>query len=153
MARLTALIEPVLQQAGAELVDLEVSGGGGRPLIRAYVDAETGITLDDCARLSRRIEAALETAAAVPERYVLEVSSPGIERRLTRRRHFERYTGREVAIRLFAKQDGRRRFVGSLERVLDRGDGSFAIVVSDSVGGSWTFGADEIAKARLHVSW
>lgn len=154
--RLAALIEPVLEETGAELVDLEVAGSRGRPVLRAYVDAPGGTTLDDCARLSRLIEAALESAGAVPERYVLEVSSPGLERPLRKRRHFERRTGQEVAIRLRAAREGRRQFVGTLERVEDHGDDSFAIVVVAGTGGAaeeWIFTEDEIARARLHVRW
>jgi ribosome maturation factor RimP len=151
-ARLTALIEPVVEREGAELVDLEVAGSPSRPIVRAYVDTEAGITLDDCARLSRSLERVLESAGAVPERYVLEVSSPGIERPLTRRGHFERYRGREVAVRLYQKREGRKRFVGTLESVDDHGDDAYAITLA-SPEGRWTFRAGEIARARLHVEW
>lgn len=151
--RLTALIEPVLEHEGAELVDLELAGSRGRPIVRAFVDTDHGVTLDECARLSRLLEAALETAGAVPERYVLEVSSPGIDRPLTRRQHFERYAGREVDVRLYAKRDGRKSFTGELERVIDQGDGSFAIEVSGEDEEFWTFTEEEIARARLHVQW
>jgi ribosome maturation factor RimP len=152
--RLAALIEPVLQRVGAELVDLEVAGSRGRPIVRAYVDTGAGVTLEDCTRFSRLLEAALESTGAVPERYVLEVSSPGIERPLTKRRHFEDYRGREIAVRLRAGRDGRRQFVGTLERVIDQGGGSYAIAVIAPDGEDrWTFGEDEIARARLHVRW
>lgn len=150
--RLATLIEPVVERAGAELVDLEVAGTHGRPIVRAYVDTEVGITLDECARLSRRLEEALESARAVPDRYVLEVSSPGLERPLRKRGHYERYLGREVTVRLHQKRDGRRRFVGALEEVAERGPGSFAITLAGAEG-RWTFDAAEIASARLHVRW
>jgi ribosome maturation factor RimP len=150
--RLTALIEPVVEREGAELVDLEVAGSLGRPIVRAYVDTEGGVTLDECARLSRRLEEMLESAGAVPERYVLEVSSPGIERPLTKRVHFERYLGREVTVRLHHKRDGQKRFVGTLEGIEDRDAGSYAITIADP-NHRWTFDATEIARARLHVKW
>ena len=101
-SRLIAALEPIVEQAGAELVDLEVAGSHGRPVVRAYVDTKQGITLDECARLSRLLEAELERTGAVPERYVLEVSSPGIERPLTRRSHFKRFVGQDVDVRLHA---------------------------------------------------
>ena len=152
--RLTTLIEPVLAAERAELVDLELAGTRGRPIVRAYVDTEGGVTLDACARLSRRIEAALEEAGAVPETYVLEVSSPGIERPLTRRSHFERFAGKDVDVRLHAKKGGRKRFLGVLETIEDRPDGGWAIVVRDADGEDrWTFESHEIARARLHVKW
>jgi ribosome maturation factor RimP len=149
--RMMVVVEPVVEQAGAELVNLEIGGSRGRPVVRVYVDKEAGVTLDDCARLSRLIERELESA-----RYVLEVSSPGIERPLSRRREFERFIGREIAIRLQVGRDGRKRFTGVLENVVDQGDDSFGIVVRDSVGGTadrWTFGHGEIANAKLHVDW
>lgn len=151
--RLKALMEPILEAEGAELVDLEVAGSRGRPVLRAYVDTEEGVTLDECARLSRLLERELEDAGAVPERYVLEVSSPGIERPLTRRRHFERYIGREVEVRLYAKREDRKKFVGTLEGVEERHDG-YAVVMTDPASGErWTFEDDTIARARLHVDW
>jgi len=150
-SRLIAVIEPIVEQAGAELVDLEVAGSHGRPVVRAYVDTLGGITLDECARLSRLVEAELERSGMVPERYVLEVSSPGIDRPLTRRQHFERFVGHEIDVRLYAKRDGRKKFVGTLERVegTERG---FRIIVRDEQE-RWTFADDEIARTRLHVRW
>jgi ribosome maturation factor RimP len=119
--------------------------------VRAYVDTEEGITLDECARLSRLLESELERSGAIPERYVLEVSSPGIERPLTRRAHFERFVGHEVDVRLYAKREGRKNYVGTLERVED-GDRGFRIVVRNDEE-QWTFAEDEIARARLHARW
>jgi ribosome maturation factor RimP len=148
-SRLITLVEPIVEQAGAELVDLEVAGSYGRPVVRAYVDTEEGITLDECARLSRLLEVELERSGAVPERYVLEVSSPGIERPLTRRAHFERFVGHAVDVRLYAKRDGRKKFMGTLE-VVEDGERGFRIVVRDGQE-RWTFAEDEIARARLHV--
>lgn len=149
--RLIAVLEPIVEQAGAELVDLEVAGSHGRPVVRAYVDTVEGITLDECARLSRLLESELERSGVVPERYVLEVSSPGIDRPLTRRAHYERFVGRKIDVRLYVKCDGRKKYVGTLERVED-GDRGFRIVVRDGQE-RWTFAEDEIARARLHVEW
>jgi ribosome maturation factor RimP len=150
-SRLIAALEPIVEQAGAELVGLEVAGSHGRPVVRAYVDTEQGITLDECARLSRLLEAELERTGAVPERYVLEVSSPGIERPLTRRSHFERFVGHEIDVRLYTKREGRKKYVGTLDAVED-GERGFRIVVRDGQE-RWTFAEDEIARAKLHVRW
>jgi ribosome maturation factor RimP len=150
-SRLIAALEPIVEQAGAELVDLEVAGSHGRPVVRAYVDTEQGITLDECARLSRLLEAELERTGAVPERYVLEVSSPGIERTLTRRSHFERFVGHEIDVRLYTKREGRKKYVGTLEAVED-GEQGFRIVVRDGQE-RWTFAKEDIARAKLHVRW
>lgn len=151
--RLSALIESLVAPEGVELVDVEVAGSRKRPVVRVYVDRHEGVGVDDCARISRLLEAGLETAAAVPETYVLEVSSPGLDRPLRERRHFERYVGRDVEVRLFTPRDGRRRIVGTLERVADADEDSFAITVVDPEGGRWTFVDRDIAKARLHWTW
>jgi ribosome maturation factor RimP len=150
-SRLIAALEPIVEQAGAELVGMEFAGSHGRPVVRAYVDTEQGITLDECARLSRLLEAELERTGAVPERYVLEVSSPGIERPLTRRSHFERFVGHEIDVRLYTKREGRKKYVGTLDAVED-GERGFRIVVRDGQE-RWTFAEDEIARAKLHVRW
>lgn len=151
--RLSALIEPLVAREGAELVDLEVAGSRRRPVVRAFVDRPGGIGVDDCARLSRLLETELETVGAVPETYVLEVSSPGMDRPLRERRHYERAIGREIEVRLYAPRDGERRLVGTLERVTDAAGGSFEIVVTGPEGRRWSLGEDEIARARLHWSW
>ena len=150
-SRLIAVIEPIVEQAGAELVDLEVAGSHGRPVVRAYVDTDAGITLDECARLSRLLEAELERLGTVPQRYVLEVSSPGIDRPLRRREHFERFVGQEIDVRLYVKREGRKKYVGTLERVEDAERG-FRIIVRDGQE-RWTVAEEEIARARLHVRW
>lgn len=106
---LEGVIEPVLEAMGYELVHLEWAASGGRRRIRAYVDHPDGVGLDDCARLSPIISNALDAAEVESEAtglarllahsYVLEVSSPGLDRPLSRRHHFERYIGRRVTVR------------------------------------------------------
>lgn len=154
--RLRELIESVLDREGFELFDLELSGSRARPVLRVYADLESGITIDECARLSRLLEGELESAAAVPERYVLEVSSPGLDRPLKKRGHFEQYVGEQVEVRLYAARDGRKRFIGPLLRVVWHEDGSYSIVVGDPDHASspgWTFDEKQIAGARLHPGW
>lgn len=151
--RLAVLIGPLVVREGAELVDLEVAGSRQRPVVRVFVDRPGGIGVDDCARLSRLLETELETAEAVPATYVLEVSSPGIDRPLRERRHFERHVGHEVEVRLYTPRDGRRRLVGVLEDVADTEGGAFAIVLVEPDGTRWTVAESEIARARLHWSW
>jgi ribosome maturation factor RimP len=98
-------LESQVEQLGYELVELEQLGSKGRPLLRLRIDRPDsdrgkGVTIDDCSRVSRAIEHFLDERGGVGERYVLEVSSPGIERPLHRRRDFERFAGREVVIKL-----------------------------------------------------
>jgi ribosome maturation factor RimP len=101
--RLLEELEERVDRLGYELVELERAGSRSRPILRLRIDrpgAEpgAGISLEECARVSRAIEAALDEDSRVSERYVLEVSSPGVERPLVRRSDFERFAGQEVAL-------------------------------------------------------
>jgi ribosome maturation factor RimP len=106
-------IEALVEQLGFEVVEIERAGSKKRPLLQLRIDrmaaaaeavgdaqaeAGAGVTLEDCGRVSRAVEAYLDERPDVPERYVLEVSSPGVERPLVRRRDFERFRGRTVAV-------------------------------------------------------
>lgn len=100
---LESVIEDQVERLGFELVELERAGSRARPVLRLRIDLPDGepgrgVTLEDCARVSRAIEAFLDAREDLSERYVLEVSSPGVERPLVRRRDFERFRGREIAV-------------------------------------------------------
>src|SRR5688572_28681773 len=94
------LVGEVVTQAGAELVDLDCAGSPRRPLLRAYVHVPGGTTIAACAELSRRIAARLDASALVAESYVLEVSSPGLDRPLRTWRDFLRLAGHPVLVRM-----------------------------------------------------
>ena len=98
-ARLLALIEPALAEQGVELVALEVLGGAKRPLLRIYLDQEGGIGIEDCARLSRSIGAMLDLDDPFAMRYILEVSSPGLNRPLAKPEHYKRHIGQRVRLK------------------------------------------------------
>ena len=100
-AELGKELETRLSRLGYELVQLEWAGGPRRPIIRLRVEREAldrPISLHDCTMVSRGIEAWLDGDARVPESYVLEVSSPGLERPLTRNRDFRRFRGHRIAV-------------------------------------------------------
>ncbi|MGQ0562974.1 MAG: ribosome maturation factor RimP [Gemmatimonadota bacterium] len=97
-------IEAHVAALGYELVELEQAGSKARPILRLRIDREESapdqaVTLDDCTRVSRSVEAFLDAREDLGERYVLEVSSPGVERPLVKRRDFERFAGQEVALK------------------------------------------------------
>lgn len=97
-------LEERIEEMGFELVELERAGSKRRPILRLRVDRPDstpgqGVTVDDCGRVSRALETYLEERADLPETYVLEVSSPGVERPLVKRRDFERFAGQEVALK------------------------------------------------------
>src|SRR5262245_47046192 len=106
LATLTTEVGARLADLGFELVDIRVGGTTPRARLQIRTDwrdaaaGSRGITVDDCATVSRALERWLDDSAVLGERYVLEVSSPGLERPVRRREHWERFVGREVHVRL-----------------------------------------------------
>ena len=88
------LLEPTIERLGYELSDLEVKLGGGSGVVRVFIDHPDGIGLDDCEKVSLAVSALLDVEDPVPGNYDLEVSSPGLNRKLTKVEHFQRFTGR-----------------------------------------------------------
>jgi ribosome maturation factor RimP len=111
---LAELVRPVVEGLGYELWDLEYLAGRGHGLLRVYIDAATGITLEDCERVSRAVSEVLDAADPVPGHYTLEVSSPGLERTLRTVGQFARFVGQSVYVELREPLDGRRRYKGWL---------------------------------------
>jgi ribosome maturation factor RimP len=113
-------IEERVAVLGYELVELERAGSKARPILRVRVDVPgsepgAGVSVEDCARVSRAIEEYLDDASDVSERYVLEVSSPGVERPLVRAADFTRFAGREIAVKMTKPlASGARRIEGQL---------------------------------------
>jgi len=114
--RLLALLQPVVEELGYELWELEYQPGRGNALVRIYLDTEAagGITVDDCERASRAVSEVLDTSDPIPGNYTLEVSSPGLERPLRTARHFAPYVGEQVFVETVHVVDERRRFKGVL---------------------------------------
>ena len=115
----TALIEPILDEMEIELVDIEYLSEQGRWILRIYVDESGGITLDDCARVSREIGDLIEVKDIFDQGYVLEVSSPGLNRRLKKEKDFERAVGKNIKIRMAIPLEGQQNFRGSLQSFQD----------------------------------
>ncbi|MCC6641642.1 MAG: ribosome maturation factor RimP [Deltaproteobacteria bacterium] len=116
-AELGNLVEPVVAGHGLELVDLDLVRGRGTWVVRVIVDTLEGdgrVAIERCAALSREIGSHLDAADAIPNRYVLEVSSPGLDRRLAREKDFVAACGSEVFIETREPLAGRRRFRGRL---------------------------------------
>ena len=111
---LTKLIEPAIEQLGFELSDLELKIGGQNGVVRVFIDSPNGITLDDCESVSRQVSAIFDVADPVPDNYSLEVSSPGLDRTLTKLAHFQKFTGEDVRVKLRFPIAGRRNFRGAL---------------------------------------
>src|SRR5262249_42732045 len=112
--RLIALIEPLLERLGYELVELEFSAGRAHGVVRVFIDKAGGGGVDDCERVSREVSALLEVEDPIPTAYTLEVSSPGFDRVLRKQAHFERFAGARVFVELKVPREGRRRYTGTL---------------------------------------
>jgi len=111
---LLKLLEPGVERLGYELADLEVRLGGKGGLIRVFIDKPEGIDLDDCEKVSLAVSALLDVEDPVPGNYNLEVSSPGLDRKLTKVEHFQRFAGETVKVQMRFPIEGRRRFRGTL---------------------------------------
>ncbi len=109
------LIEPVLAEMGIDLVDMEYRSGQGRRVLRIYADRPTGINLDDCAMVSREIGNLLDVKDLLPQHYVLEVSSPGLNRPLKREKDFLRAIGQKIKVKTAVPLKGRKNFSGVLQ--------------------------------------
>ena len=116
---LATLLEPTVVRLGYELTDLEVRLSGKSGLLRIFIDRPEGIGLDDCEKVSLAVSALLDVEDPVAGHYDLEVSSPGLDRKLTKVAHFQRFTGETVKVSLRFPKDGRRRFRGKLESADD----------------------------------
>lgn len=113
-AELARLLEPTVEGMGYELADLELRIGGKSGVVRVFIDRPEGVGLGDCEAVSRQVSALLDVEDPVPGHYVLEVSSPGLDRKLTKPAHFQRFVGEEVRVQMRFPVEGRRRFRGRL---------------------------------------
>lgn len=141
--RLAAVVQPTIEGLGYELVRLRLMGGKRNTLQIMAERPEGWIEVDDCARISRAVSAVLDVEDPIGGEYVLEVSSPGIDRPLTRMKDFERYEGYEVKIETAEAVDGRKRFKGVLAGVQD---GEVLIEIPEGVIG---LDFDLLADAKL----
>ncbi len=108
------LIEPTIERLGYELTDLEVRLSEQGGLLRLTIDKSDGIDLDDCEKVSHAVSALLDVEDPVPGNYNLEVSSPGLDRKLTKVEHFQRFEGETLKVTMRFPIEGRRRFRGTL---------------------------------------
>lgn len=115
--RLQTLLEPVIESLGYELVLLEFNSSTRHGMLRLFIDHPEGITLDDCERVSREVSGVLDVEDPISSAYRLEVSSPGMDRPLTKPAHFLRFIGEQVKLDLLAPRNGRRRWTGWIRAV------------------------------------
>jgi ribosome maturation factor RimP len=141
--QLGELLAPVVAGLGYELWELEFAPRAGGGLLRLYIDSPAGISVDDCARVSRAVSETLDVADPIPGAYTLEVSSPGLDRVLRTPAHFERFTGERVKLEMMQPVEGRKRFAGRLTKVVG---GEITLELEN---GAVRLPIDDIHKARL----
>jgi ribosome maturation factor RimP len=110
------IVERVARSSGLEVVDVELRGGGKARMLRLVIDKPGGVTHEDCASMSREVGTILDVEDVIPgASYTLEVSSPGLDRKLSKAADFERFVGSRVKLTTYAPVDGGRHFEGRLE--------------------------------------
>jgi len=142
-ARLTQLLQPLVEDLGYEFVGLEHRSNPKNPVLVIYIDRPEGIGVDDCERVSREVAALLDVEDPIPGHYNLEVSSPGLDRPLFTLEQFERFRGQQAQLSLYAPVGGRRKFKGE---ILGASDGKIRL---DQDGTEVELDLGNIAKARL----
>lgn len=117
--QLTELLAPTVEACGFELLGLELVRAGRHSTLRLYIEHPEGITVEHCAQVSREVSAILDVEDPIQTEYVLEVSSPGLDRPLFTPAHFAAVVGQKIDVKLAIPQDGRRKFKGELTAIED----------------------------------
>lgn len=138
------LVTPIIEKHNLELVDITFSKEGGRRFLRIFIDKPGGVTLDDCEKLSRRLDTLLDEADPIPQSYILEVSSPGIERPLKKEKDFIKYIGEEITVRTFQPIHGRKNFNAVIKNADNQG-----VLLETEEGKQIELLFGNIAKANL----
>ncbi|MFH1782253.1 MAG: ribosome maturation factor RimP [Candidatus Omnitrophota bacterium] len=117
--KLNDIIQPIIKAEDAELVDLIYRREGNRQVLRLLVDKEGGITMEDCININGRISEALDATDVIPEKYFLEVNSPGIDRPFKTKRDYEKAKGRLVRVTLNERIKNKMEYIAVLEDILE----------------------------------
>lgn len=142
-------IERIAAESNCELLAIEGEGAGRHATLRLVLDKEGGVTIEDCERVSRDVAPLLDAEADIPGSYELEVSSPGLDRRLYSPEDAARFVGRRVRVRTTVAVEGARNFRGRLASVIsDR-----LSVVDEESRRTYNFSFGDIRSARLEVEW
>ena len=144
--RINDIADRVASSEGMEVVDVEVRGSAANRVVRVYLDKPEGVSHLDCELVSRQVSAILDVEDLLPGRYVLEVSSPGLDRKLVKLADYERFAGKKARLRLHRPLGGRRHFTGQL-----RGCDESEVILRVGSESDIRFRFDDIESARLVV--
>jgi len=117
--RIGLLVEPIVREKGLELVNVEYIREGAHWYLRLYIDKDGGVDMDDCSGISHLVSEMLDQKNPIPQAYMLEVSSPGLERPLKKEEHFARFQGSLVTVHTTAPFQGYKEFTGILIGLVD----------------------------------
>lgn len=145
-AKVLPILEPITAEKGLELVDLEFVKEGVNWYLRVYIDKDGGVNIDDCEAVSRALEVKLDEKDPIEQAYILEVSSPGIDRPLKKDADFVKYQGEIIDVKLYKAQDGSKQYQGKLLG-LENG----VLSIEEENGTIVKFEQKDIASVRLAV--
>jgi len=147
--KVTEIAERVGAPEGVEVVDVQLLGGGGSRLLRIYIDKPDGVTHADCEFISQNVGTILDVEDVIPGgSYTLEVSSPGVERKLSKPREFERFSGHKIKVVLRQPLEGQKHWAGMLKSYAEG-----TITLEPSPGKSLQFPLEQVEKANLKFEW
>jgi ribosome maturation factor RimP len=147
VSKIEEIARRVAQSEGIELVEVELKGGGRNQLLRISIDKPEGVTHADCELISKQVGTILDIEDVVPGQYTLEVSSPGVERKLLKPGDFERFQGKKVKIGLHEPVENQRHWEGILAGYRD------GVVTLETGGKSVAFRLEQVARANLKFEW
>jgi ribosome maturation factor RimP len=148
-SKIEEIARRVVDSEGLELVEVEVKGGGAQRLVRVSIDKPAGVTHADCELVSQQVGTILDVEDVLPGgRYTLEVSSPGVERKLLKPKDYERFHGKKAKIVLRDAMDGRRTWEGTLAGLAEG-----RVTLETAPGSSIQLPLDRIEKANLKFEW
>jgi len=145
--KIAVLAESIAEQHGVRIYDVEIVGNARNPFVRVYLDKEEGVSLDECAKFSRSLSALIDVEDPIPTAFVLEVSSPGLDRQLKKLKHYEQSVGKQAKVVVKNKSaDGQNVFVG---RIMDVQGNLITLLIGD--GQHLCIPFDTISRARLEI--
>ncbi len=145
--KIAALAESIAEQHGVRVYDVEIVGNARNPFVRVYLDKEEGVSLDECAKFSRSLSALIDVEDPISTAFVLEVSSPGLDRQLKKLRHYDQSVGKLAKVVMKKKTvDGKNVLIGRIMAV--QGD---VITLITGDGQNLPIPFDTISRARLEI--
>ena len=148
VAKIEEIAQRVAESEGLEIVEVELKGGGKSQVLRISIDKPAGVTHADCELVSQQVGTILDVEDLIPGSYTLEVSSPGVERKLTKPRDYERFQGRKVKITLREAVENQRHWEGTLSAFDENGQ-----ITLEANGRSIHFPMTQVEKANLKFEW